>query len=44
MSEQYIGGFILKTPPIVQANSAQGIWTMTQQAQYQKAGVWPKPT
>jgi len=41
MSEQYLGGFISKTAPTVQANSAQGIWTMTQMSQYKTAGSWP---
>ena len=41
MSEQYPGGFISKTPPTVTTSSAQGMWTLSQQAQYQQAGVWP---
>lgn len=41
MSNQYAGGFMSKTPPIVTQSSAKGIWTLSQQAQYQKAGVWP---
>lgn len=41
MSNQYAGGFISKTPPTVTTSSAQGMWTVSQQAQYQKAGVWP---
>jgi hypothetical protein len=41
MSEQYAGGFVSKTPPTVNGLSAQGMWTLSQQAQYQKAGVWP---
>jgi hypothetical protein len=41
MSEQYAGGFISKTPPTVTNSSAQGIWTLSQQAQYKKEGVWP---
>ena len=41
MSNQYAGGFISKTPPTVTTSSAQGMWTLSQQAQYQKAGVWP---
>lgn len=43
MSNQYAGGFISKTPPTVTTSSAQGMWTLSQQAQYQKAGVWPVP-
>jgi hypothetical protein len=41
MSNQYAGGFISKTPPTVTTSSAQGMWTLSQQTQYQKAGVWP---
>lgn len=41
MSNQYAGGFISKTPPTVTTSSAKGIWTLSQQSQYQKAGVWP---
>ena len=41
MSNQYAGGFISKIPPTVTTSSAQGMWTLSQQAQYQKAGVWP---
>jgi hypothetical protein len=41
MSNQYAGGFISKTPPTVTRSSAQGMWTLSQQAQYQKDGVWP---
>lgn len=41
MSNQYPGGFISKTPPTVTAASANGIWTLSQLAQYNKAGVWP---
>jgi hypothetical protein len=41
MSNQYAGGFISKTPPAVTTSSAQGMWTLSQQAQYQKDGVWP---
>jgi len=42
MSNQYAGGFISKTPPTVTTSSAQGMWTLSQQAQYQKEGVWPQ--
>jgi hypothetical protein len=41
MSNQYAGGFISKTPPTVTTSSAQGMWTLSQAAQYKKAGVWP---
>jgi hypothetical protein len=41
MSNQYAGGFISKTPPTVTTSSAKGMWTLSQQAQYQKAGTWP---
>lgn len=41
MSNQYAGGFISKTPPTVTVSSAQGMWTLSQQAQYKKEGVWP---
>jgi hypothetical protein len=41
MSNQYAGGFISKTPPAVTTSSAQGMWTLSQAAQYKKAGVWP---
>jgi hypothetical protein len=43
MSNQYAGGFISKTPPTVTTSSAKGMWTLSQQAQYQKDGVWPSP-
>jgi len=41
MSNQYPGGVISKTPPTVSTSSASGIWTLTEQAGYQKQGVWP---
>jgi hypothetical protein len=41
MSEQYPGGFITKTAPTVTTTSAQGMWTLSQQAGYQKQGIWP---
>jgi hypothetical protein len=41
MSNQYAGGFISKTPPTVTTSSAQGMWTLSEQAQYQQQGVWP---
>jgi len=47
MSEQYPGGFITKTPPTpsgpYQDSTAQGLWTMSQAAAYQKQGLWPIP-
>jgi len=47
MSEQYPGGFITKSPPTpsgpYQTSSAQGLWTMSQAAAYQKQGLWPIP-
>ena len=41
MTKRYPGGYITKTPPTVSTSSAPGIWTMEQQAAYQKAGTWP---
>jgi hypothetical protein len=45
MSEQYPGGFITKSPPTpagpYQTSSAYGMWTLSQQAAYQKEGLWP---
>ena len=43
MSEQYPGGFITRNFPTVSGTSAQGMWTLSQQAAYQKQGVWPIP-
>jgi hypothetical protein len=43
MSEQYPGGFISKNAPTVSTSSAQGLWTLSQQAGYQKQGLWPSP-
>jgi len=43
MSEQYPGGFISKNAPTVSTSSAQGMWTLSQQAGYKKQGVWPIP-
>lgn len=43
MSEQYPGGFISKNAPTVSTSSAQGMWTLSQQAGYQKQGLWPIP-
>jgi hypothetical protein len=41
MSEQYPGGFITKSPPTPDGTTAQGLWTLSQQASYQKQGLWP---
>jgi hypothetical protein len=41
MSEQYPGGFISKSPPTPNGTTAQGLWTLSQQAAYQKQGLWP---
>ena len=41
MSERYPGGIISKNAPTVTATSAPGVWTLDQQAVYQKAGTWP---
>jgi hypothetical protein len=41
MSNQYPGGFVTRTPPVVTTSSAPGVWTLSQQAGYQKLGVWP---
>jgi hypothetical protein len=41
MSEQYPGGFISKNSPTVTTSSAQGMWTLSQQAGYQQQGLWP---
>lgn len=44
MSEQYPGGYMTRTPPVVTSSSAPGMWTLSQQAGYQKQGVWPQPS
>jgi len=45
MSEQYSGGIITKTPVTpsgpYETSTASGIWTLTQQAYWQKQGLWP---
>jgi hypothetical protein len=45
MSEQYPGGWLTKAPPTPSGpyynSTAPGIWTLTQQAQYQLQGIWP---
>lgn len=43
MSVQYPGGYITKTPPIPDGTTAVGMWTLSQQADYQKLGLWPAP-
>ena len=44
MSEQYPGGFITKDSPNVTTSSAQGLWTLSQQAGYKQQGLWPPVT
>ena len=41
MSMRYAGGIISATPPTVTTSSAKGMWTLSEQAQYQQQGVWP---
>jgi hypothetical protein len=41
MSEKYPGGFVTYNPPTPSQTSATGIWTLSQQQQYQQAGLWP---
>ena len=41
MSMRYAGGIISATPPTVTTSSAQGMWTLSEQAQYKQQGVWP---
>ena len=41
MSTKYPGGFITKSPTAPTSTAAPGVWTLEQQAQYQKAGTWP---
>jgi hypothetical protein len=43
MSKQYPGGLITKTPVIPTTSSAPGIWTLSEQAYWQKQGLWPSP-
>ena len=43
MSMRYKGGIISATPPTVTTSSAKGMWTLSEQAQYQQQGVWPVP-
>jgi len=50
MSGKWPGGVISKTAPTVtgptdgEGGSASGIWTLDQAADYEKQGLWPKPT
>jgi hypothetical protein len=41
MSTKYPGGFITKNYVAPTPSSAPGIWTLDQQLQAQKAGIWP---
>jgi len=41
MSTKYPGGFITKNYVAPTPSSASGIWTLDQQEQAQKAGIWP---
>ena len=41
MSTRYPGGIITKTPVVPTLISASGIWTLDQQLQAKKAGIWP---
>jgi hypothetical protein len=41
MSQKYPGGIITKNYVAPTPSSAQGIWTLDQQLQAQKAGIWP---
>jgi hypothetical protein len=47
MSKQYPGGIISKTAPVpsgpFENSTAPGIWTLEQQAYWQKLGQWPIP-
>tara|TARA_R110000851_G_scaffold51060_1_gene121580 strand:+ start:816 stop:2042 length:1227 start_codon:yes stop_codon:yes gene_type:complete len=50
MSGKWPGGFITKTAPTVvgpvdgEGGSASGVWTLDQVADYEKQGLWPRPT
>jgi alpha-tubulin suppressor-like RCC1 family protein len=50
MSGKWPGGIISKTAPTVvgptdgEGGSASGIWTLDQAADYEKQGLWPKPS
>jgi hypothetical protein len=43
MSKQYPGGIISKTAPVPTQVAASGVWTLDQQAYWQKLGQWPAP-
>jgi len=43
MSKQYPGGLITKTPVVPTQVTASGVWTLDQQAYWQKLGQWPTP-
>ena len=38
---EYLGGFITKNPPLVTADSASGVWRLSQAQQYIQQGAWP---
>jgi len=41
MSKKWPGGIITPTPVAPTTSSASGIWTLSQQAYWQKQGLWP---
>jgi hypothetical protein len=45
MSERYPGARISATPPVpagpYNIGAASGVWSLDQQLQYQKQGIWP---
>lgn len=41
MSTQYPGGFVTKSPILPNGTTAQGIWTLSEQAAYNKQNLWP---
>jgi hypothetical protein len=41
MSNRYPGGFITAAEPDVSVSSADGVWTLTQQAEYLSNNQWP---
>jgi hypothetical protein len=44
MSNRYKGGFITAAEPTVNVVQADGVWTVSQQFQYQGQGTWPVVT
>ena len=42
MSKRYLGGVITKSPVTPNVSSANGIWTMEQQAHYRYSNCWPR--